>query len=90
MSETNGKSEDWRERLDRVTASHVQLMTDVEIFRREHAAHVRRHDEFERQYDERREQDRKEQKLRDEKIDARIDKLVSAIGEFMRRTKDAA
>jgi predicted metal-dependent hydrolase len=90
MSETNGKSEDWRERLDRVTASHVQLMTDVEVFRREHAEHVRRHDEFERRYDAQREADRAEAKARGEAIDARIDKLVGAIGEFMRRTKDAA
>ncbi len=88
MGETNG-SED---RLDRLEASHVRLMTEHELFMKRHEAFVEEQDrEWERQkerwreYDARREQDRKESAARGAALDERIDKLVSGIGEFMRR-----
>lgn len=82
MSETNGHTPkpEWLERLERVEASHVKLMTDHEVFRREH-------DEFVRQYDAERVADREEWKARGEATDARIAQLVSAIGEFIRESR---
>ena len=35
MSETNGNEPEWLERLERVEASHVKLMTDHEVFVKE-------------------------------------------------------
>lgn len=76
-----------QEEFDRLTASHVKLMTDHEVFVHEHDKRVAEQDrEWERQaerwrrYDEARERDRKEQKARDEAIDKRIADLVSGIG----------
>lgn len=84
MSETNGNSESRPDRLDRlqeqlerVTASHVQLMTDHEVF-------VREHQEFERKYDLQREQDRKDEYERGVRLDERIAKLLSGMGAFIR------
>jgi hypothetical protein len=90
MSETNGnpKDEPTKDRLDRLEASHVRLMTDHEVFVKEHEKWVAEQErEWERQkerwakYDERCEQDR----LRRVELDERLDKLVSGIGELIRR-----
>jgi hypothetical protein len=86
MSEANGHNApkpEWMERLDRVEASHVKLMTAFEIFSarqdrawERHEKFVAEHDKFVAEQDRR----RQDQKARDEALDARIDKLVSAIG----------
>jgi hypothetical protein len=79
MGETNGHGKpkpEWLERLERVEASHVQLMTDHEVFRREH-------DEFVRRYDAQRDADREEWKARGEAMDRRIEALITAMGSFI-------
>lgn len=88
MSETNGSND----RLDRLEASHVRLMTEHELFMKKHEAFVAERDrEWERQkerwreYYALRDQDRKESAARGAALDERIDKLVSGIGEFMPR-----
>lgn len=85
------------ERLKRLEHSHVQLMTNHDVFVREHMKRVEEQDrEWQRQLerwpksDEQREQDRRETRSRGEEIDRRISDLVSGIGEFMRRGRDAA
>jgi len=86
MSETNG-SED---RLDRLEASHVRLMTEHELFMKRHEAFVAEQDrEWERQKERWREYDawREQDRARGAALDERIDKLVSGIGEFMRQNR---
>jgi hypothetical protein len=84
MSETNGQKPEWLERLERVEASHVKLMTDHELFVRQYDID-REKDRIEQkeraaQYDADRERDRIEQKDRDRALDERIAVLVSAMG----------
>ena len=93
MSETNGKpaeKPEWLERLDRLDASHVKLMTDCEVAWQRHEQFVRdqeraweRHEKFVA------EQDRawKEQKERGEALDKRIEDLVSGIGAFIQQAQ---
>jgi transcription elongation GreA/GreB family factor len=78
MSDTNGNTPkpEWLERLERVEASHVKLMTDHEVFVRD--------------YDRQQEADRAELKAyhaewkaRGEATDRRIETLVKAMGEFI-------
>jgi chaperonin cofactor prefoldin len=78
MSDTNGANPkpEWLERLERVEASHIKVMTDFEVFAAEHAKFVKEQDERGRALDKR--LDRME--AHEERIDERIDKLVSGIG----------
>jgi len=78
------------DRLARLEASHVRLMTEHEVFWKEHLEFVKsqdiawaRHQEFQRQYEE----DRKESARRGADLDKRISDLVSGMGEFMRRAE---
>ena len=73
------------DRLDRLEASHVRLMTEHEEFVREHEKFVAEQErEWERQQERWRqyELDRQEARVRGERLDDRIDKLVSGIGQF--------
>lgn len=86
MSETNGQGES---RLDRVEASHVKLMTDHALFVKEQELAWQkqresweRHEEFMREYNLKLIDDR----ARGAALDDRIDKLVSAVGELIRRS----
>jgi hypothetical protein len=89
MSETNGNpASEWRERFDRLEASHIRLMTDHEVFVAEQDREWERQKERWREY----EIDREAAKVRGAQIDAqltalgeRIDQLVSGFGEFLRR-----
>lgn len=79
-----------KERLDQLEASHIRLMTEHEMEVRKNDKAWRRHRRFVREVEARRVADdarwrayREEQKQRDETLDARIDKLVSAIGAFI-------
>jgi hypothetical protein len=90
VSESNGSGNpkpEWLERLERVEASHVKLMTDHEVWTRDQE---RLFERWERE----READRAEWKQRDEAydkrfkemgeaLDARIAGLVSAMGAFV-------
>jgi len=86
MSETNGHNApkpEWLDRLERVEASHVKVMTDFEVF-------AQRHEQWAIEYERRWEAQEKRGKALDkrldrleangERLDARIDKLVSGIG----------
>jgi hypothetical protein len=68
------------ERLARLEASHVQLMTDHEVLFREYEVFIAEHKEWLRGYDLRCEKDREDRK----DLDGRIAKLISGIGEYMR------
>lgn len=90
MSDTNGTPEKPQDRLARVEASHVQLMTDHELFVRQQEAAWARHEKFveEQNREWERQQERwKQQDARDKALGERIDKLVSGIGEFIRQGK---
>ena len=87
MSENNGHTESWRERLDRVEASHVKLMTYHEVFVREQEKAWQREDKAWRRL-RKRERERDEAydrrfKEMGEALDARIARLVTAIGTFV-------
>ena len=79
-----------RERLDMLEASHVRLMTEHELEVRRNDKAWKHHRRFVREVEGHRVADdarwaayRAEQKDRDVNLDARIDKLVSGIGEFI-------
>ena len=89
MSETNGNSS---ERLDRLEASHVRLMTEHELFVKEHEKRVAEQDiEWEREKDRWRQRDlefereRKERKEADAELARRVAELVSGMGAFIAR-----
>lgn len=76
------------ERLDRLEASHVQLMTEHEVAWAQHEKFVEQQDrEWERQQKrwQQYEIDRAADRARGAELDRRISDLVSAIGEYMRR-----
>jgi hypothetical protein len=94
MSETNGHNAnpkpEWLERLDRLDASHVKLMTDFEVFVAEHEKFVleqerawERHEKWAVEQ----ERYREEQKDRDRVLDKRIAELVSGIGAFIQQAQ---
>lgn len=86
MSEENGRSESFGERLARLEASHVKLMTDHEVAWTRHEAFVAEQDrEWERQQERWQKYDswREEYKLRSEQLDKRIADLVSGFGAFI-------
>jgi hypothetical protein len=79
-----------KERFDLLEASHVRVMTELEMEVRKNDKAWRRHRRFVRESEARRVADdarwaanREEQKARGEDLDARIEKLVSGIGEFI-------
>jgi hypothetical protein len=79
-----------RDRLDTLEASHVALMTDFELFVKEHEKRVAEQDaEWERskerwrQFDTWREQEYKRQIQRDIETDRRIRDLVTAVGKLI-------
>jgi hypothetical protein len=86
VSETNGHNSpkpEWLDRLERVEASHVKLMTDHEVFMQDQHRSWERHQQWITEQERRGEAldkrlDRME--AHEERIDARIDKLVSGIG----------
>jgi hypothetical protein len=91
MSDTNGNPKpEWLERLDRLDASHVKLMTDHELFVQAQERAWERHEKWlaeqERAW-ERQNLAWQEQKERDKILDKRIGDLVSAIGELIRGRK---
>ena len=88
MSETNGNPEKPQDRLARLEESHVKLMTDHEMFVRDQEAAWAKHEKFveEQEREWARQQELwKESAARGKALDERIDKLVSGIGEFIRR-----
>ena len=98
MSETNGHGESRLDRieqlLDRVTASHVKLMTDHELAWAKHEKFVEQQDrEWERQKelwkqrDAQYEVDRRAWKEADEALGKRITDLVSAFGDYIARKR---
>jgi hypothetical protein len=75
-----------RDRLDTLEASHVALMTDFELFVKEHEKRVEEQDrEWERQQQRwaRYDAQRQEERERGEAIDRRIGDLVTAIGKLI-------
>ena len=68
------------ERLDRLEASHVRLMTEHEILFREYEVFIGKHQEWLREYDARCERDREDRK----DLDRRISELVSGVGQLIR------
>jgi ribonuclease HI len=83
VSETNGNKPEWLERLERVEASHVKLMTDHELFVREQERDWRQQRRRWREADKRAaELDALAKALAQQgrDVDARITNLVSAIG----------
>ena len=93
MSEKNGgENLTFSERLALLEASHVRLMTEHEVFLKEHEKRVAEQDrEWERekerwkQRDLEYERDRKAWREADDVLGRRITDLVSGMGEFMRR-----
>jgi hypothetical protein len=83
MSETNGQNES---RLDRIEASHIKLMAEMDVLWTRHLEVVAEQD---RKWEQHNafvaEQDRasERQKERDKLLDERIEKLVSGIGAFI-------
>jgi hypothetical protein len=69
------------EKLERLTQSHVALMTDFEVAWSRHKEFVEEQDKRWKQYDAWREQE----KERGAELDKRIEQLVSGIGEFIRK-----
>ena len=83
-----------RDGFEMLEARHVRLMTEHEIFVKEHAARVAEQDrEWERQkerwrqYEIERREDRERERERGIELDKRIADLVSGIGEFIRNSK---
>jgi hypothetical protein len=69
------------ERIQILQASHVKLMTDLEIFWQKHEVFVAEQDrEWERQKERWRQAD-----VRAKDLDERIEKMVGGIGEFIRQ-----
>jgi len=93
MSEGNGiNAESWRERFDRLEASHVKLMTDHEVFVAEQEKAWARHEKFAAEQEKawaRHEKFMAAQEKRGAALDARIEKLVSGIGAYMRSARPA-
>jgi hypothetical protein len=78
------------ERLDRLEASHVRLMTEHEVAWAKHEAFVAQQDlEWERQQQrwQRYDADRAAERERAADLDRRIANLVSGIGEFIRASQ---
>jgi hypothetical protein len=79
----------FQERLERLEASHVQLMTDHEMLVKEHEAFLAEQDrEWQRQQERWRQYEvqRQEDRERGAALDRRIAELVSGIGEFIRQS----
>ena len=74
-----------RDRLDTLEASHVALMTDFELFVKQHEKRVAEQDARWQQFDTWREQEYKRQLERDVETDRRIRDLVTAIGKLIER-----
>ena len=84
MSETNGQSD--QSKLDRIEASHVKLMTDYALFVAGQQRAWERHEAFVAEQDRAWERQKERDAVVDarmEKIDARIEKLVSGMGAFI-------
>ena len=78
------------ERLDRLQASHLQLMTEHEVLFREYEVFIAEHKEWLRAYDARCERDREDRREMGKELDnlgKRISDLVSGIGEFIREPR---
>jgi hypothetical protein len=75
------------ERLQQLEASHIRLMTQHEVFVLEQEAAWKRHQQFVAEQEQSWKQYqiwRQEEKQRGIEIDARIAKMISGIGEFIR------
>lgn len=89
MSETNGSGESFKEKFDRLEASHVKLMTDHEVFRAEQDQLWKAHDAKMREWDEQHKASLKEADERGRDLDKRIADLVSGIGTFIAESRAA-
>lgn len=89
MSETNGHGEhgeSFSERLKRLEESHVKLMTDHEVFVREHDKRIAERDiDWERQQKlwEKHEVQHQEWLEADKALGKRIEELISGFGAFI-------
>jgi hypothetical protein len=86
VSETNGHSSpkpEWLERLERVEASHIKVMTDFEVFAVRHEQWIAEQErawEAQGKRGEALDKRLARMEAHEKRIDERIDKLVSGIG----------